>query len=53
MEALDAGSLPVCPGRRLLGTLTDCDIVVRGVATGRPPVEMLVRECMSDDISWA
>jgi CBS domain-containing protein len=53
MEAMGIGSLPVCQGRRLIGTLTDRDIVVRGVATGRSPVEMLVRECMSEDISWA
>ena len=53
MEALGVGSLPVCQGRRLLGTVTDRDIVVRGVATGRSPVEMLVRECMSEDISYA
>jgi len=53
MEALGVGSLPVCQGRRLAGTVTDRDIVVRGVATGRSPVEMLVRECMSEDISYA
>src|SRR2546428_556584 len=43
MEAIGVGSLPVCAGRRLIGTLTDRDIVVRGVATGRSPVEMQVR----------
>src|SRR4029077_15482930 len=53
MEALGVGSLPVCDGRRLVGTLTDRDIVVRGVATGRSPVEMLVRDCMTEDISYA
>jgi CBS domain-containing protein len=53
MEAMGVGSLPVCAGRRLIGTLTDRDIVVRGVATGRSPVEMEVRECMTEDISWA
>ena len=53
MEALGVGSLPVCDGRRLVGTLTDRDIVVRGVATGRSPIEMLVRECMTEDISYA
>jgi len=26
---------------------------VRGVATGRSPVDMQVRECMTEDISWA
>ena len=53
MEAMGVGSLPVCAGRRLVGTLTDRDIVVRGVATGRSPVEMTVRDCMTEDISWA
>jgi CBS domain-containing protein len=53
MEAMGVGSLPVCDGRRLVGTLTDRDIVVRGVATGRSPIEMLVRDCMTDDISYA
>ena len=53
MEAMGVGSLPVCSGRRLVGTLTDRDIVVRGVATGRSPIEMLVRECMTEDISYA
>ena len=53
MEAMGIGSLPVCDGRRLVGTVTDRDIVVRGVATGRSPVEMLVREVMTEDISWA
>ena len=53
MEAMGVGSLPVCAGRRLVGTLTDRDIVVRGVATGRSPVDMQVRECMTEDISWA
>jgi CBS domain-containing protein len=53
MEAIGVGSLPVCAGRRLVGTITDRDIVVRGVATGRSPVEMLVRDCMTGDISYA
>lgn len=53
MEAIGVGSLPVCAGRRLVGALTDRDIVVRGVATGRSPVEMLVRECMTEDVSYA
>ena len=53
MEAMGVGSLPVCDGRRLVGTVTDRDIVVRGVATGRSPVEMLVREVMTEDVSWA
>lgn len=53
MEAMGVGSLPVCQGRRLVGAITDRDIVVRGVATGASPVDMLVRDCMSEDISYA
>jgi CBS domain-containing protein len=52
MEAAGVGSLPVCQGRRLLGAITDRDIVVRGVATGASPVDMLVRDCMSADIDY-
>ena len=53
MEAEGVGSLPVCSGRRLLGAITDRDIVVRGVATGASPVDMLVRDCMTSDIAYA
>ena len=35
MKALDVGFLPVCDNDRLTGTLTDRDIVVRGIAEGR------------------
>ena len=55
MEAMGVGSLPVCEGvsKRLVGTITDRDIVVRGVAAGLSPVDALVRDCMSEEISYA
>ena len=53
MEALGVGSLPVCDGRRLVGAITDRDIVVRGVAAGLSPVDSLVRDCMTPDIAYA
>lgn len=53
MEAMGVGSLPVCQGRRLLGAITDRDIVVRGVATGASPVDMLVRDCMTSEIAYS
>ncbi len=52
MEALGVGSLPVCDSQRLVGTITDRDIVVRGAA-GLSPVDALVRDCMSADIAYA
>jgi CBS domain-containing protein len=53
MEALGVGSLPVCDGNRLVGTITDRDIVVRAVAAGLSPVDTLVRDCMTEDIVYA
>lgn len=53
MEAIGVGSLPVCDGNRLVGTITDRDIVVRGVAAGRSPVDTLVADCMTEDIAYA
>ena len=53
MEALGVGSLPVCDGQRLTGTITDRDIVVRCVAAGLSPVDTLVRDCMTEDIAYA
>jgi CBS domain-containing protein len=34
MDELNVGAIPVCDGDRLLGMVTDRDIVVRGVAQG-------------------
>ncbi|MEO8022550.1 CBS domain-containing protein [Polaromonas sp.] len=34
MDELNVGVIPVCDGERLLGMVTDRDIVVRGVAQG-------------------
>ena len=53
MEALGVGSLPVCDGARLVGAITDRDIVIRGVAAGLSPVEAEVRDCMTEDIAYA
>lgn len=53
MEALGVGSLPVCDSGRLVGAITDRDIVVRGVAAGLSPVDGLVRDCMTEDIAYA
>ena len=37
MQAVDVGPLPVCDGERIVGIITDRDIVVRAVAAGRDP----------------
>ncbi len=49
MRDEDIGSLPVASGDRLVGYLTDRDIVVRGLAEGKGP-DTSVQEVMTDKI---
>jgi CBS domain-containing protein len=44
MKTLDVGLIPVCDGDKLRGTLTDRDIIVRGVAEGYDPAETKVAD---------
>jgi CBS domain-containing protein len=52
MEELDVGVIPVCEGDKLLGMVTDRDIVVRAVAQGLDGNTPLAR-VMSTDIRTA
>ena len=49
MKQKDCGSIPVVEGRRLVGIVTDRDIVVRGVAAGKDPKTQRVSDVMSAD----
>lgn len=51
MAKHDVGSLPVGEGDRLVGFITDRDIVTRGVANGMG-ADTLVREVMSADVKY-
>jgi CBS domain-containing protein len=53
MEDCDCGAVPVVDSksnRKAIGIVTDRDIVIRGLAEGRNPMEMTARECMTSDI---
>ncbi len=52
MQELDAGVIPVCDGRKLVGMVTDRDIVLRGVAQGCVVDKAQLREVMSTDTQW-
>jgi CBS domain-containing protein len=52
MKAEDVGSLPVGENDRLVGMLTDRDIVVRGIAAGKDPAKTPIREAMSEGILY-
>jgi CBS domain-containing protein len=47
MKALNIGALPVCENGRIIGMLTDRDIVIRGVASGMHPAQVTVRASMT------
>jgi CBS domain-containing protein len=50
MKDLDVGPLPVCDGDRLLGMVTDRDIIVRAIAEGRDPRTTQVRDVMTSEV---
>jgi CBS domain-containing protein len=52
MAKFDVGSLPVCNGSRLLGMLTDRDIVVRGIASGLNLETDCVSAAMTEDVLY-
>ena len=47
MQDANVGMLPVIDGGRVVGVITDRDIVVRAVAYQRDPAITQVRECLS------
>ena len=49
MKQEDCGSLPVVQGGRLVGIVTDRDIVIRGIAAGVDPKTQRVSKVMSSD----
>jgi CBS domain-containing protein len=50
MQALNVGPMPVCEGTKVVGMLTDRDIVVRVVAEGRDARTTKVRDVMTRDV---
>ncbi len=52
MSELDVGALPVCDGERLVGMVTDRDIIVRGTAAGHAPGEACVADVMTERVCW-
>ena len=52
MRADDVGALPVGENDRLVGVVTDRDIVMRAVAEERSPGNTSVREVMSEGVCY-
>ncbi len=53
MEELNVGAVPVCSGDKLLGMLTDRDIVIRGVAQALDLKQCKLADVMSGHVRTA
>ena len=52
MKNRDIGPLPVCDGERIVGILTDRDIVINAVAEGCDPETTKVADAMTPDVTY-
>lgn len=52
MREGDYGILPIQENDRLVGMITDRDIVIRGVATGKDPSQTQVQDLMSHQVLY-
>ena len=52
MKSLDVGFLAVCQADRITGTVTDRDIVIRGIAGGRDLKSTKAQDIMSKEVHW-
>lgn len=50
MKSEDVGPVPICQGDRLLGVVTDRDIVIRVVAEGKDPQSTSVSDIASTEL---
>lgn len=51
MDELNVGALPVCDGTKLVGMVTDRDIVVRAVSAGMD-LEAPIDQIVSGPVAW-
>src|SRR5260370_39427973 len=52
MKTLDVGFIPICENDRLAGTVTDRDIVIRGIAGGHDLNTCKARDIMTSEVHW-
>jgi CBS domain-containing protein len=52
MKTLDVGFIPICESDRLAGTVTDRDIVIRGLAGGKDIKTCKASDIMTKDVYW-
>jgi CBS domain-containing protein len=52
MKMLDVGFVPICENDRLVGTVTDRDIVIRGLAGGKDINRQKSSDIMTQNVFW-
>ena len=52
MRTMNVGSLPVCDGERLVGMVTDRDIICRGLADSSNPSKLTAESVMTKGIVY-
>ena len=52
MRTQNIGALPVVENRKLIGMITDRDVVIRAVGANKDPATSNVRDIMSDECFW-
>ena len=52
MKSMDVGFMPICSDDRLVGTVTDRDIVLRGIAAGKNTADCTAEDIMTTDVYW-
>ena len=52
MAQSDIGVVPVADNEKLIGMVTDRDIVVRGIAQGKQPQQTPVTDLMTDEVYY-
>ncbi|MEC0373079.1 CBS domain-containing protein [Paenibacillus chibensis] len=50
MRDINCGSVPICEGKKVLGMITDRDIVLDCVAAGNNPNDVHCHDCMTGDV---
>lgn len=52
MRSLDFGFIPVGENDRLIGVVTDRDMIIRAIAAGKDPNKTVLRDVMSEGIQF-
>ena len=52
MQQFDIGAIPVGENDRLIGMVTDRDVVIRGVADGKDPSKLTARDVMTKGVIY-